>query len=140
MTLRPGFPIRKSADQRLLAPPHGLSQRATSFIASQCQGIHQMPLLRLIQSDRSLQNKPPRHSQHFSNLIPATGLRETAPRTLGRIQASPARAHGKTPAAGNCIRSTMSNNTESKDRSLLSELSASSLNQRSRKLGGPGKI
>jgi hypothetical protein len=24
--------------------------------------------------------------------------------------ASPARAHGKTPAAGNCIRSTMSNN------------------------------
>ena len=39
-----GFPIRKSADQRLLAPSHGLSQRATSFIASQCQGIHQMPL------------------------------------------------------------------------------------------------
>jgi hypothetical protein len=27
----------------VLAPPHGLSQRATSFIASQCQGIHQMP-------------------------------------------------------------------------------------------------
>ena len=35
-------------DQRVLAPPHSLSQRATSFIASQCQGIHQMPLLRLI--------------------------------------------------------------------------------------------
>ncbi len=34
-------------DQRALAPPHGLSQRATSFIASQCQGIHQMPLLTL---------------------------------------------------------------------------------------------
>ena len=46
----PGFPIRKSADQRALAPPRGLSQRATSFIASQCQGIHQMPLLRLIRS------------------------------------------------------------------------------------------
>ena len=30
----PGFPIRKSADQSLLAAPHGLSQRATSFIAS----------------------------------------------------------------------------------------------------------
>ena len=29
-----GFPIRKSADQSLLATPHGLSQRATSFIAS----------------------------------------------------------------------------------------------------------
>jgi hypothetical protein len=40
-----GFPIRKSTDQRVLASPRGLSQRATSFIASQCQGIHQMPLL-----------------------------------------------------------------------------------------------
>ena len=38
-----GCPIRKSRDQRLLASPPGLSQRATSFIASQCQGIHQMP-------------------------------------------------------------------------------------------------
>ena len=39
-----GFHIRRSADQRALAPPRGLSQRATSFIASRCQGIHQMPL------------------------------------------------------------------------------------------------
>ncbi len=46
--MRVGFPIRKSADQSLLAAPHGLSQRVTSFIASQCQGIHQMPLRRLI--------------------------------------------------------------------------------------------
>ena len=29
-----GFPIRKSPDQSLLATPRGLSQRATSFIAS----------------------------------------------------------------------------------------------------------
>ena len=43
-----GFPIRKSADQRLFAPPHGLSQRTTSFIASQRQGIHRIPLLHLI--------------------------------------------------------------------------------------------
>ena len=41
-TTVPGFPIRKSADQRLLAPPHSLSQHATSFIASCRQGIHQM--------------------------------------------------------------------------------------------------
>jgi hypothetical protein len=40
----PGCPIRRSMDQRLLAPPHGFSQRATSFIASRCRGIHQMPL------------------------------------------------------------------------------------------------
>ena len=43
ITLRWGFPIRKSTDQSLLAAPRRLSQRATSFIASQCQGIHEMP-------------------------------------------------------------------------------------------------
>ena len=42
--VRMGFPIRKSADQRLLTPPRSLSQRATSFIACVCQGIHQMLL------------------------------------------------------------------------------------------------
>jgi hypothetical protein len=43
-----GFPIRKSADQSSFAAPHGLSQRSTSFIASQRQGIHQTPLRHLI--------------------------------------------------------------------------------------------
>jgi hypothetical protein len=43
-----GFPIRKSADQSSFAAPRGLSQRSTSFIASQRQGIHQMPLRHLI--------------------------------------------------------------------------------------------
>ena len=42
-----GFPIRKSPDQSLLATPQGLSQRATSFIASTRQGIRQMPFSRL---------------------------------------------------------------------------------------------
>jgi hypothetical protein len=40
-----GFPIRKSSDQSVLATPRSLSQPATSFIASQCQGIRQTPLL-----------------------------------------------------------------------------------------------
>ena len=40
---RMGCPIRRPRDQRSLASPPGFSQRATSFIASQCQGIHQMP-------------------------------------------------------------------------------------------------
>ncbi len=40
-----GFPIRKSPDQCLLAAPRGLSQLATSFIASVCQGIHHAPLV-----------------------------------------------------------------------------------------------
>ena len=43
-----GFPIRKSADQSLFAAPHGLTQRTTSFIASQRQGIHRTPLRHLI--------------------------------------------------------------------------------------------
>ena len=43
-----GFPIRKSADQSFFAAPHGLSQRSTSFIASQRQGIHRTPLRHLI--------------------------------------------------------------------------------------------
>ena len=39
-----GFPIRKSPDQSSLTAPRRLSQRATSFIACTCQGIHQMLL------------------------------------------------------------------------------------------------
>jgi hypothetical protein len=40
-----GCPIRTSEDHRALAPPLGFSQRATSFIASRYQGIHQMPFM-----------------------------------------------------------------------------------------------
>ena len=43
-----GFPIRTSMDQSLFAAPDGFSQRTTSFIASQRQGIHRMLLLHLI--------------------------------------------------------------------------------------------
>ena len=43
-----GFPIRKSMDQSPFAAPHGLSQRTTSFIASQRQGIHRTPFRHLI--------------------------------------------------------------------------------------------
>ncbi len=47
-----GCPIRRSSDQRVLPPPRSLSQGATSFIASRCQGIHQMPFSSL-ESPRS---------------------------------------------------------------------------------------
>ena len=40
-----GCPIRKSTDHGLLAAPRGLSQLATSFIASWHQGIHHKPLV-----------------------------------------------------------------------------------------------
>ena len=45
-----GCPIRKSTDQSLLTAPRGLSQPATSFFASECQGIHQMPFFYFIRS------------------------------------------------------------------------------------------
>ena len=48
LAIEVGCPIRKSTDQSLFAAPRGLSQRTTSFIASCRQGIHQMPLSRLI--------------------------------------------------------------------------------------------
>ena len=41
----PGFPIRASGPQRLFAPPPGLSQLSTPFIASGNRGIHPGPLL-----------------------------------------------------------------------------------------------
>ena len=43
--LRTGYPIQKSPDQSLLPAPRGLSQVATSFFASMCQGIHHVPFL-----------------------------------------------------------------------------------------------
>ena len=42
---RTGYPIRESRDHRLLAPPPGLSQLATPFIARTRRGIHCMPLV-----------------------------------------------------------------------------------------------
>src|SRR5271154_4182688 len=65
-----GCPIRRSRDQRLLASPPGLSQRATSFIASQCQGIHQMPFISRLSTTPNgkdqtalLQYRPPKMRQ-----------------------------------------------------------------------------
>ena len=45
MSLRTGFPIRRSPGQSLLAARRGLSQLSTSFIASKRQGIHHTPLV-----------------------------------------------------------------------------------------------
>ena len=39
-SLHVGSPIRISTDQRIFAPPRGFSQLITSFIGSQCLGIH----------------------------------------------------------------------------------------------------
>ncbi len=67
-----GCPIRTSADQSLLAAPRGFSQPITSFIASWHQGIHQMPLLRLIAITgiHRVQGQPPR--RNTLHMIPST--------------------------------------------------------------------
>ena len=40
-----GCPIREPPDLRLFTPPRSLSQLATPFLASWCQGIHRGPLV-----------------------------------------------------------------------------------------------
>jgi hypothetical protein len=64
---RVGCPIRTPRDQSLLAAPPGFSQRATSFIASWRQGIHQMPFSRSKHSKTAMH----RNNQHDRN---RTGL------------------------------------------------------------------
>jgi hypothetical protein len=61
---RVGCPIRISTDQRLLAAPRGFSQRATSFIASWCQGIHRMPFLYSISKTTILRSPSTMHRNH----------------------------------------------------------------------------
>jgi hypothetical protein len=94
-----GFPIRKSADQSFFAAPHGLSQRSTSFIASQRQGIHRMPLRHLI---ALIINTHPRHEARTvlilkdqlasdrSDGVRSSSRQRIAPTCIGGAIASPA--------------------------------------------------
>jgi len=66
-----GCPIRIPTDQRLLAAPRGFSQRATSFIASWCQGIHRMPF------SRSRSNPPCTGASHTQGCEPLRARRAT---------------------------------------------------------------
>jgi hypothetical protein len=80
-----GCPIRTSTDQRLLAAPRGFSQRATSFIASWCQGIHRMPFSRSRSRPAPARAKadPTHHAQEPST--PGLITRMRSPRhTAGR--------------------------------------------------------
>ena len=78
-----GCPIRKFPAQSLLAAPRDLSQRATSFIASQCQGIPRMPFSRLSRGFRArarARRVNPRYSARRT-LAP--------PPVAGRLRAGP---------------------------------------------------
>lgn len=93
-----GFPIRKSADQRVLAPPRSLSQPATSFIASRSQGIHQMPLRRLIAKPRA-QGQAPHTNSHILIFDTEARTRASIPNTYSlcqRTQNSPVKPGTRT--------------------------------------------
>ncbi len=68
-----GFPIRKFPDQSLFAAPQNLSQRTTSFFASQRQGIHRIPLRHLIAL--IINAHPSAEADPAKTLIPGTANR-----------------------------------------------------------------
>ena len=99
-----GFPIRKFPDQSLLAAPRDLSQRATSFIASQCQGIPRMPFSRLsrgLHAQTSVRARTPR-SQPVEPRPPTPFARSGRPRLDTRPLhdvKQPRRPHGAAPVS-----------------------------------------
>ena len=115
---RVGCPIRRSRDHRSLASPPGFSQRATSFIASQCQGIHQMPLLALdprrnfrkVQTPHNTaahRGKTP-HAQrpHMKTLLrthPARLRRARPPRSHDKLSLHPSNNARRPGRPGRCL-------------------------------------
>ena len=91
-----GCPIRRSRDHRSLASPPGFSQRATSFIASQCQGIHQMPLLALDPRRNSRSAAQNRRAQGQDPYAQAASHEDTSRIFSGlAARAYPPRSHDK---------------------------------------------
>ena len=86
-------------DQSALATPHGLSQRATSFIASRCQGIHQMLLRRLTRPQHPAQGQNPKAETIPTGQDRVRLLKTGAQLTLENAKPAPARSQkpGKDP-------------------------------------------
>ncbi len=115
-SLKVGFPIRRSPDQSSFAAPRGLSQRTTSFIASQRQGIHQMPFFHLIalivdarhvarglllpspsRHDTRSHNDHRRHSAERT-MVQDLPIHETCPSNHGAVKPRGAIRHHQTPS------------------------------------------
>ena len=84
-----GFPIRRSLDQSSFAAPQGISQRTTSFIASQRQGIHQMLLRHLITLTIDVRMPSAKRADTIIKERPVLGF---LPRHLFACQTYPAHA------------------------------------------------
>ncbi len=80
-----GCPIRISTDQRLLAAPRGFSQRATSFIASWCQGIHRMPFFHSKSRRHAQEQTLPSRPQGRANKITLLAGHISIAQMIGRI-------------------------------------------------------
>jgi hypothetical protein len=105
---RVGCPIRKPRDHRSLASPPGFSQRAASFLASQCQGIPRMPF-------SSLSPRPPRAKPKDRRKLPRRHSRirrPKAPRNAARrpSPADPGMVLTKKPSPPATLFFTLSNN------------------------------
>ncbi len=111
-----GCPIRRPRDHRSLASPPGFSQRATSFIASQCQGIHQMPLLALdprrntrsAAQNRRAQGQDPTNARrpHMKTLLrthPARLRRARPPRSHDKLSLHPSNNTPRPGCPGRCL-------------------------------------
>ena len=98
-----GCPIRTSEDHRALAPPLGFSQRATSFIASRYQGIHQMPFSCCARAQPQARKIRGQMTEDRCQTIPAdllapsgTAAQTAAPRRCSRTGSTHTHAPGPT--------------------------------------------
>ena len=92
-----GFPIRRSSDQSSFAAPQGLSQRTTSFIASQRQGIHQMLFRHLIAlmihaRRKAIREQPQTPQRTIRKTVPGSAPGTCLPNTTGHTTASKGRS------------------------------------------------
>ena len=88
-----GCPIRKSVDRRLLAPTHGLSQLATSFIACPRLGIPRAPLQRLVRSSTTTGTDPPPATPNALTLLPIPTFSNSRRPTFARGPKKPEFGH-----------------------------------------------
>ena len=102
----PGFPIRTSTDQSLLAAPRGFSQRATSFIASRRQGIHQTPFSArdphpqtACRTDRSVRRRDKGAPRRRQPCAPPLADRRALPSQSGNTSC----AHTRTTCPNQCL-------------------------------------
>jgi hypothetical protein len=89
-------------DQRLLAAPHGFSQRATSFIASWCQGIHRTPLSCSSSRDHGSEEPDPTlHRNHPTSDLPPGNCPIQMPHQQNSCENNhpPARTHNAHPVS-----------------------------------------